>query len=66
MTKDITKLTLGELLSSKDEVIANHANGIVKALRNEPDDCEHDFIPADNEGIYGFSWCRWCGKREHN
>lgn len=39
MPKDITKLTLGELLSSKDEVIKRNALSILKRSQRYAVDC---------------------------
>lgn len=33
MTPDITRITLGELISDPDTVVQRHAHGIVKRLR---------------------------------
>lgn len=33
MTPDITRLTLGELISDPDTVVQRHAHGIIKRLR---------------------------------
>jgi len=59
-----TSITLGELLSSENETIKRNAVSILKVLQK--DKCDHQFIPNDNEGIYGYEICRFCGKKQHN
>jgi len=50
-------------------------NGIIQSIfhieketkgKRQKGECEHQFIPSDNEGCYGYEVCRLCGKKQHN
>jgi len=50
-----------------DEFIRDNATvTVVKPKkRKRKVTCNHEYIDADNEGFYGFEFCRFCGKRRH-
>jgi len=48
-----------KLVTSKDE----YAQSLGQIVKKE---CEHSFVPDDNEGPYGYESCRFCQQKRHN
>lgn len=64
MPMDFDKEGLESIIQQGIEVFESIENAKVD-VRFEDMTCEHSFIDADNEGIYGYEICRFCGWRQH-
>lgn len=58
---------LAELQSLAKHIDTNDVELLEAAgVPEHKEECEHSFADEDNEGIYGFSICRFCGHKEEN
>ena len=48
-----------KLVTNKEE----YAKSLGQIVKKE---CKHSFVPADNEGPYGYEVCRFCQQKRHN
>lgn len=59
MNKDYTRLTLGNMLSSANNVVKRHAQGVLKALQETREALKCEYIGKKGDG---FGFCGGCGR----